>query len=175
MTSNNQASPHDAGGVVAVSASTIIDSPRDNVWRVLLDFPSYGEWNPFVRAQAIVNADKTPCQDPTPAEGKHLLIYANIPPTMDKTPSKPSAFEIITLVDNENYRISWRNIDFPSKLLVANRWQTLSEVEGGKTKYETTEVFNGLAAYYIRWFLAKDLQKSFDAFAEGLKMRSEGS
>jgi hypothetical protein len=27
-----------------------IDAPPADVWRVLLDFDAYGEWNPFIRS-----------------------------------------------------------------------------------------------------------------------------
>ena len=36
--------PRSSQGVVAVSASTTIDAPRDVVWRVLTDWASYREW-----------------------------------------------------------------------------------------------------------------------------------
>ena len=45
----------------------------------------------------------------------------------------------------------------------------------GKTVYETREVFAGIGAYFIKWFLGTNLKKSFGAMAEGLKTYSERS
>jgi hypothetical protein len=36
--------PNAADGVLAVTATTIIDAPIEKVWSILLDFPSYREW-----------------------------------------------------------------------------------------------------------------------------------
>ena len=65
------------------------------------------------------------------------------------------------------------NIEWPHWILNAERWQVLVEVEAGKTRYETIEVFGGLLAYLIRAFVGNGLKKSFIAMAEGLKSRAE--
>ena len=31
------------------STTTIVDAPREQVWRVLADFDAYPEWNPYIR------------------------------------------------------------------------------------------------------------------------------
>jgi len=30
--------------VFSVSGTSLIDAPREKVWKVLLDFPTYGQW-----------------------------------------------------------------------------------------------------------------------------------
>ena len=37
-------------GVFQASANISINAPLLDVWRTLLDFPAYAEWNPFVRS-----------------------------------------------------------------------------------------------------------------------------
>jgi hypothetical protein len=32
-----------------ITTSIVIDAPPRKVWGVLMDFPSYGDWNPFIR------------------------------------------------------------------------------------------------------------------------------
>ena len=36
--------PRAEDGVLALTASSVIDAPIDKVWGILLDFPSYPEW-----------------------------------------------------------------------------------------------------------------------------------
>jgi hypothetical protein len=97
----------------------------------------------------------------------------NIPPSFGDKWFPGSAFERITALDHENYRTAWVNIEMPQWLLNAERWQVLVAVEGGKTRYETIEVFGGLLAYLIKIFVGSGLKKGFIAMAEGLKHRAE--
>jgi hypothetical protein len=86
---------------------------------------------------------------------------------------KQSAFEMITTVDPENYRVAWVNISLPRFLLYAERWQSLTVDGDGKTKYETIEVFGGVLAYIIKFLMRKKLVMGFTAQAEGLKQWAE--
>jgi len=63
----------------------------------------------------------------------------------------------------------WPRLSF---IFYAVRWQYLT-VSNGKTKYEVVEVFGGLIAYIILFFLKNKLNKSFGVAAEALKMRCE--
>lgn len=132
---------------------------------------------PPSRAQTMVSkTDNKPLEDQTAKEGEYLMMSpVHIPPTMDDSsvwfPS--SSLEVITVVDHVNHRCSWRYISLPQWLLCANRWQALSAVEGGGTKYESVEVFTGLAAYILKIFLANGLKKGFTAMGESLKRRCE--
>jgi len=172
---NSNLPPLAENGVFSVSSSILIDAPIEKVWSILLDFPSYKEWNPFARGQTIVDKSGNPLPDQTPAEGKYLLIApVHLPPTMDEPGwfQKQSAFEIITTVDHENHRAAWANVALPKFLLSAERWQALSVVDG-RTKYETTEVFGGVLAYLVKFFMYRKLVLGFNAQTVGLKEQAE--
>ncbi|KAF8064013.1 hypothetical protein FPV67DRAFT_1420573 [Lyophyllum atratum] len=163
-------------GVFSVSSSIVIDAPLEKVWSIILDFPSYKEWSKS-RGQTIVDKSKNKLPDQTPAEGQYLLIApVHLPPTMGEPGwfQEQSAFEIITTVDHENHRVAWANIALPKFLLSAERWQTLSVVDG-KTKYETREVFGGIIAYLVKFFMYEKLVQGFRAQAEGLKKQAEST
>lgn len=138
----------------------------------------------------IVNGAKEPLPDQTAATGKYLLMETYIPPTDIDEQGKPKEarpsfsglfqpsrkqmpFEVITAVDSEHHRVAWRNIDYPSWLLRAERWQALSSTASGGTKYETTEVFAGIAAYVVNWSLGDKLRAAFVSMADGLKRHCE--
>ncbi|KAG2757729.1 hypothetical protein P692DRAFT_20763691 [Suillus brevipes Sb2] len=166
--------PLSSKGVFSVSSSSLINAPREVVWDVLMDWKSYKEWNPFVRDQRVTDARKNPLPDETPREGSYLYIHpVHIPPTFDNKWLPSSAFERITVLDHENYRTAWVYVNTPHWLLNAERWQALVVVEGGKTRYETIEVFGGVLAYFIKAFVGSGLKKGFVAMAERLKSRAE--
>ncbi|KAF8999776.1 hypothetical protein BDQ17DRAFT_1360355 [Cyathus striatus] len=165
-------------GVFSVSASSLIDAPQDRVWSILTDFKSYSEWNSFVRQQFVCDASKRPLDDQAPTEGKYLSIAVHLPPTMGEPGifGTGSAFVQITALDHENHRAAWATASLPSFILHSERWQALSvDPVTGKTKYETIEVFNGLAAYLVRLFVGSKLKLGFQAMADDLKHRAEES
>ncbi|KAG5637081.1 hypothetical protein H0H81_005813 [Sphagnurus paluster] len=173
--SSSNLPPLTENGVFSVSSSIMIDAPIEKVWQIMLDFPSYKEWNPFVRGQTIVDRGGNALSDQTPKAGQYLLIApVHLPPTMGEPGwfQKQSAFEMITTVDHENHRVAWINIALPSFLLSAHRWQALSVVDG-KTKYETIEVFGGIFGYLVKFFMYDKLVLGFNAQAEGLKKQAE--
>ncbi|KAI5990427.1 hypothetical protein EDD15DRAFT_2280140 [Pisolithus albus] len=180
-TDNTQAGlPQLEPGVFTAAASIVIDAPREVVWKVLMDWESYHEWNPFVRNQCITDASKRPLQQ-TPRVGDYLYIYpVHIPPSFDSPRLLPasSTFQRITVLDTHDYRCSWVSAQYPAWLLRTERWQVLVEVDDGdgrkKTRYETKEVFNGPLAYVVAATVGDGIKKGFVAMAEGLKRRSEG-
>ncbi|THH02629.1 hypothetical protein EW145_g6724 [Phellinidium pouzarii] len=167
--------PNVEKGVFFVHVTREIDAPVDKAWDVLTDLSKYHEWNPFVRSMTIVNASKEEDADQTLAEGKYLLMKCHIPPTMDDSARNQAPLELVKVVDGVNHRLSWVNVDYPSFALRAERWQTLTAAGDGKSKYETWEVFNGVLAYFVKFFMEKSLRRSFDGFADGLKAQSERS
>jgi len=165
-------------GVFSVSSSCLIDAPIERVWSIMLDFPSYNKWNSFVRVQTLVNSSKEPLSDQTPREGALIKMSVHIPPTMEKPGlfGKNSAFVKITTIDHVNHRAAWCTEGLPKFLLRTERWQALGvDVATGTTKYETIEVFGGILAYFIKFFIAKNLALSFKAAADTLKKYAEDS
>ncbi|KAF8154106.1 hypothetical protein B0H34DRAFT_720351 [Crassisporium funariophilum] len=168
--------PLSSNGVFSVSSSSLIDAPREKVWSIMLDFPSYKEWNTFVRSQTVVDASKQLLPDQTPAEGQYMSISVNMPPTLEEAGmfGKSSAFVTVTTLDPTNYRVAWCTAGMPRFLLHTERWQALSVDEAtGKTKYETIEVFGGILAYFVRFFVGSKLSVGFKAAADTLKKRAE--
>lgn len=90
---------------------------------------------------------------------------------------RSGAFAEITVIDPQNYRLAWETYPqllLPSWLLHAERWQILTEVEGGQTKYETTEVMSGPMAHLVKFLVGGNLKLGFQDFADALKERVEG-
>jgi hypothetical protein len=173
--------PVTPGAVFEGHANILINAPVQKAWDVLLDFPSYPEWNPFVRKQVVTNALYVPLSDQTPQENLRLIIEAQIPPlpspvtatTPPNILNEQHSFENITVVDRVRRRVAWKQIMIPDALLTAERWQAVSEVEGGGTYYESREAFYGPLASVVDGLMGTALQEGFSAQAAALKVRVE--
>ena len=124
------------------------------------------------RSQTVVDSTEKSAQDQTPKEGAFLYLTVHIPPSMEPNLRTSSTRLVVSHLDPENHRIAWTN-RMPAWLMTTERWQWLSSTEDGKTKYETIEVFNGILAYIVKWFVGSGLRLGFQAMADGLKARSE--
>ncbi|KAF9029093.1 hypothetical protein BDZ89DRAFT_1065617 [Hymenopellis radicata] len=166
--------PHATPGVFTAQGSSIVDADIDDVWRVLTNFSSYPDWNPFVRSQVVTNEFYIPLDDQTPQENLGLIINTQIPPlpapVNASTPANllnaHTTFERIHHLDLENYRIAWGLAGVPDSIIGGDRWSALSSFvdDDGKTKtfYESREIYIG--------FLASTLNEAFGAQAEALKV-----
>jgi hypothetical protein len=120
-----------------------------------------------------------PVDDRLSRVGQPMIIYPiHIPPTMDNPGvfGRSSIQAISTTYDPENFRVAWKtNTPLPEWLFRAERWQELTEVGDGKTKYENFEVFYGPLSYLLEFFFGNGLKLGAIAMAEGLKKRAEES
>lgn len=125
----------------------------------------------------MVDASGRPLYDQTPAEGKYINISpVHLPPTMGnpRFMGTGSAFVEITVLDKEGYRAAWETAGYmPAWLLHAERWQTLTALPGGQTRYDAMEVFSGPVAYLVKLFVGSALKQGFQAMADTLKERAE--
>ncbi|KAK0216142.1 hypothetical protein IW262DRAFT_199880 [Armillaria fumosa] len=170
-----QLPPSSSDGVFTVSGSAIIDAPIETIWKNLLDFKGYKEWNPFVRDQKITDSSGNILPDQTIAEGKYVHICpVHLTPSLEDVPfyKRSSAFVVCTALDHDNHRVAWRTT-LPRWLLDAERWQSCTVEPGGKVKYESIEVFKGVLAYFVRFFVGQKLINGVGAMAKGLKTKSE--
>jgi len=160
-----------------ITVSKEIDAPIERVWSVLMDFPSYVEWNPFIRSITYVDDSKQEQADQsqTLAAGSHLLFRVNLPPTMENVKPHSEAFVLVVSVDRAQYRVCWKSIDFPTWIMRGERWQVLTALGDNKTVYTSQEVFVGPMSYVIKWMLGDKVKLGFEAAASGLKARCEQS
>lgn len=189
-------------GVFNASARIAIDAPIENVWHALLDFPTYPDWNPFVRyafrspslsrprssdtrASTAVATDAffapLPADEQTAVENKRLIFHVQIPPlpqpvdasTPPNALHSQSSIENVTHVQHGLYRVAWKQIMFPDVVLESERWSALSVLEGGGTLYESREVYLGTLATTLQTLYGVGLQEAFEAQAQALKILME--
>lgn len=139
-----------------VSASADILAPIEAVWKVLVDFERYAEWNIF-----------TPKVETDLQIGSRVRMRVVMPGKFDA-----ERIERINLVE-AGETICWgMHMGHPA-VLCANRWQMLCPLESGETRYVTVDKFSGLLAPFVLALYGGAMKTGFQSVADHLKQRVE--
>jgi hypothetical protein len=151
-------------------ASIDIDAPIEIVWRVMLDFKRYGEWNPF-----IVRADAA---DEPLRMGSRVRLEVRFASGRSATSGQTvTRLELPgggTGVAERRAALAWRFGGWLSsaRLVRAERSQTLAQPGDGSgpTRYHSREEFHGLLRAVLP---LADVRDGFERQARALKARAE--
>lgn len=142
----------------AISSTIEIDAPIEQVWATLKDVERYAEWNPFT---VVV---KTTFELGSPVD---MMVALRPPKQMNQV-------EYVTSYV-EGSRVSWGVAVGPTWFIDADRVQELTDLSNGRTRYFTEDTFTGIGVGLMRLFVGKNVQRGFDAVAQGLKRQCEVS
>jgi len=132
-----------------------IDAPPERVWEVLVDFPTWKEWNPFVTSV-----------DGTLEEGFHLRITVN-PPGIKPMYFKPKVFSV-----RPSERIVWGG-SFLLVLYRGDHAMWLEPLPGGRTRFRQRERFLGPMVLFMSNMI-KAAEQGYHQMNQALKHRVEG-
>ncbi|KAF8147812.1 hypothetical protein K438DRAFT_1625932 [Mycena galopus ATCC 62051] len=163
--------PTESEWPIYFNVSVVIEAPRERVWEELMDFGSYSQWNPFIRGASVTDASKNPLRDDQIAPGHKLIVHVHTPPTMDDSIKARALVETVFHVV-PGQQLVWGASAAPRLLFGSQRWNVLSDVEGG-TKFEIVAVLSGLGGALAMRFMRKAFVEGIGAMAEGLKARCE--
>ena len=143
------------------SASIEIDAPIEVVWSVMLDASSYGEWNPFI--------ERAETADP-PAVGNPIVLHVRW--ANGKTTRSPERINEVSPPTDGAACLAYVYEGLPSKLGLVRgiRFQRLTALGEGRTRYDTVEEFSGPLVPFAGPGRVAD---GFRRHAEGLKARAE--
>ena len=147
----------------AVGASIEIAAPVARVWEVLVDVERYPEWNPFTVSVVTTFELGSPVDMQVALRGRRDA--AGRPRTMRQV-------EYITGFE-EGRRFSWGTNVGPSWFITADRWQELTDLGGGRTRYETSDEFTGIGVGFMLAIMERHVARGFREVAEALKARCE--
>ena len=133
-----------------------IDASPEQVWRVLTDLSSYGQWNPFItRAEGTVEpgARLSLRMQPVGARGVTL---------------RPTVIEA-----SPGHRLRWLGRLGVPGLLDAEHVFTIASLDGGGVRLTQDERFRGLLVALLAGSLDRHTLPAFEAMNAALKQRAE--
>lgn len=136
--------------------TTFIDIPAsaERIWNVLMDFPRFPEWNPFIRF--IEGPQST---------GAALKVTIH-PPGATKMNFRPLVLEHAV---NREFR--WKGVMFIRGLLDGEHYFKLAPNGDASTRFTQGEVFDGILVRLLRGTLDGGTRAGFEAMNLALKQR----
>jgi hypothetical protein len=136
-----------------------VDAPPEYLWKVLIDFKSYSEWNPFITQI-----------EGEPKIGSYITLQVKMDPNLDSI--RLSKEMIVSL--KENQHLSYDSHFLSSSFFNAIRWQTIRPTEDGKSSlYHSQQKISGLAAWPISHAFGDRISAGFEASSIAFKKRVE--
>lgn len=135
-----------------------INSYPESVWRILIDFAAYDQWNPFINK--IIGA---------PTEGSKIDIYIETPSGKNRKYSPR-----ITKVE-EGRELRWFGKSSLPGFLNAEHIFTIEELRPERVRFIQSELFDGLLTRVFGKGVDTDIRQGFQDMNDALKKRAERS
>jgi hypothetical protein len=126
------------------------------IWSILTDFPSYPDWNPFIRRIAG-----------TPAKGNRLTISVQPPD------GRPRTFTPLVLESIENRELRWRGRLPVPGLFDGEHYFRIESLAPGRSRFTHGERFTGALVPLLRRTLDRSIRAGFIEMNQALKSRAE--
>lgn len=133
-----------------------IQASAERVWKLLTDFASFPQWNPFIR-RASGNIQV----------GKYLEV--NIQPSG----ASGMTFRPIVLKVDPNRELRWIGHLFISGLFDGEHIFTIEPFETNRIRFAQREIFTGLLVPIFARKLDIDTRRGFEEMNRALKIRAE--
>jgi hypothetical protein len=133
-----------------------IAAPAERVWRVLTDFPSYPQWNPFIRR--IRGEPKT---------GERLEVRLEPPGGRGMT-FRPKLLNV-----EANRELRWLGHLFVPGLFDGEHWLTIEPLGESRVRLVQREEFRGLLVPLLARSLDDNTRRGFEEMNHALKERAE--
>lgn len=135
-----------------------INSYPESVWRILIDFAAYDQWNPFINK--IIGP---------PTEGSKIDIYIETPSGKNRKYSPR-----ITKVE-EGRELRWFGKSSLPGFLNAEHIFTIEELQPERVRFIQSELFDGLLTRVFGKGVDTDIRQGFQDMNDALKKRAERS
>jgi len=133
-----------------------IDAPVERVWSLLIDFPSYPRWNPFVRSvEGILEV------------GQSLKVF------IQPQGASGMRFQPTVLAAQPNRELRWKGKLFLPGLFDGEHYFKLEAKPDGGLTFHQGEHFSGILVPLFRRSLDGPTKQGFVAMNEALKREAE--
>jgi hypothetical protein len=144
--------------VKEVRSEIEINSYPESVWRILIDFAAYDQWNPFINK--IIGP---------PTEGSKIDLYIETPSGKNRKYSPR-----ITKVE-EGRELRWFGKSSLPGFLNAEHIFTIEELQPERVRFIQSELFDGLLTRVFGKGVDTDIRQGFQDMNDALKKRAERS
>jgi hypothetical protein len=144
--------------VKEVRSEIEINSYPESVWKILTDFATYDQWNPFINK--IIGL---------PTEGSKIDIFIETPSGKNRKYSPR-----ITKVE-EGRELRWFGKSSLPGFLNAEHIFAIEELQPESVRFIQREVFDGLLTRLFGKSLDTDVMQGFQDMNDALKKRAERS
>jgi len=144
--------------VKEVRSEIEINSYPESVWKILTDFVTYDQWNPFINK--IIGL---------PHEGDKIDIYIETP-SGKKRKYSPKVTKV-----EEGRELRWFGKSSLPGFLNAEHIFIIEELQPQRVRFIQREVFDGLLAGFFGKGMDSDVKQGFDDMNYALKKHAERS
>lgn len=133
-----------------------ISAPPVAIWKILIDFGAYPEWNPFIRrisGKAV--------------SGSRLTVLL-APPTGRAFTFRPRISELV-----ENRELRWKGRVIIPGLFNGEHYFRIDALRAGGSEIIHGERFSGLFVYALKGYLDRTVRAGFIEMNQALKSRVE--
>jgi len=135
-----------------------IAATPDSVWNILMDFPSYGRWNPFIRS--LEGAARV---------GERLKVLIE-PPGRRAMRFRPT---VLAVEAAREFR--WKGELVVRGLFDGEHFFVLERTANGNVLLRQGEIFSGLLVPLLKKSVEAGTKAGFIAMNEALKRKAEGN
>jgi hypothetical protein len=141
-----------------ISARTVIHTPADVVWQVLMDFSAYKQWSTMLM----------PEQDTPPQLGTTIKLRLAL------SDGPAYSFEPMVIALDENRHFAWRQKTGIRGVFDGEHHFELKPFENGQTDLHNYEHYSGLLSpLFKRLPMMQGALAGFEAMNAEIKMRAE--
>jgi hypothetical protein len=135
-----------------------IDAPAKRVWRMLTDFASYPQWNPFIRTISG-----------QPTKGERLEVRIEPPGGRGMT------FKPKVLTAEPNRELRWLGHLLVPGLFDGEHSFIIQPLEENRVRFVQREAFKGVLVPLFARSLDENTQRGFEEMNRALKERAEAA
>lgn len=142
---------------VAITSQIEIDAPAATVWAILMDFPAYGEWNPFIRGISG-----------RPEVGARLEVRLQPPG------GRAMTFKPTVLIADTNREFRWLGKLLVKGLFDGEHVFRIEPLGPDRVSFIQEESFVGILVPLLKGTLGQ-AERGFHEMNAALKRRAEGT
>jgi hypothetical protein len=133
-----------------------IQAAAERVWQILTDFPSFPQWNPFIRR----------------ASGA-IVVGGRLEVTMQPSGARGMVFRPTVLRAEPNRELRWLGHLLIPGLFDGEHVFTIEPLAENRVRFTQREAFTGLLVALLARMLDTDTRRGFVEMNQALKARAE--